>query len=592
MYGDFLVETLETDVAVVGGGLAGCMAAISAANRGVSVVILEKANTRRSGCAGSGIDHLWSYIPPVHEKMGWTLEDLVEDHAKIIAEDFLRRDLLRLIAANMYELVLKLEGFGLRFRFPDSRAPGNFRIVYQFHSVPSSFNFEGRNIKPVLTAEAQKRGVKIVNRVMALELLKEGDRVCGVVGVSTREEKVYLVKAKSVILATSGRISRLSRSFLGANFNRRLPPSGTTGDGKIMAFKAGAELINMEFFGDRHTTFLNYTMAGGAPKNTLQPCARVVRADGTVVIPRMSAYDWDRLGKLPDSPENLRSAMAERRRVESRRLAEALGGAAPLYLDCAEGTAEEVAYVRWSMSNEGKMWILNRFLEENGVDLRRDKLEFGLGDLEMSGSSAAGVWVDADCQSTVEGLLACGDEIGGVPWACGPGAIATGWRAGEVAAEQGARRRAQGRPEAAQVEEVMARLRELTGRSRGDAWIEVEYALQGIMAAAFRDRGGPVPVTSDALLAHALTRVEDLTASARMVAHSPHELMRCLEVQNLADCARLILRAALERKESRRLLRKEDWPERNDAEWFAFLGLTKGASSREVRFRKIPLAGQ
>src|SRR5680860_184812 len=142
---------LETDVLVIGGGLAGGMAAIKAAEAGVDVTILEKSNTKRSGCAASGIDHLWSYIPPVHEPMQYTLDDLVEDHAKVVGDGFVRRDLLRLMAGTMYERALELESFGLKFRFEDSKAPGNFRVVYQFHTAPASFNFEGRNIKRVLT---------------------------------------------------------------------------------------------------------------------------------------------------------------------------------------------------------------------------------------------------------------------------------------------------------------------------------------------------------------------------------------------------------------------------------------------------------
>lgn len=583
------IERIETDVAIIGGGLAGCMAAISAAERGASVTILEKANTLRSGCAGSGIDHLWSYIPPIHEKMGWTVDDLVEDHAQIIARDgFLRRDLLRLIANSMYQRILDLEQYGLRFRFPDSKAPGNFRIVYQFHSVPSSFNFEGRDIKRVLTRQVRKRGVSIINRVMALELLKNEDRVFGVVGIGTRDKKLYSVKAKSVVLATSGRISRLSKSFLGNNFNRRHPPSGTTGDGKAMAFKAGAELINMEFFGTRLTAFLNYPMAGGAPRSTLQPCARIVSANGRVLVPRMHFYNWDNLAPLPESSkQELRAKYAASRDLAAtRRIIEVLHNAeGPLYLDCAEGTEEEVAYVKWSMSNEGKMWILNRFLDDHNVDLRKDKLKFGLGDVEMAGSSASGLWVDTNCQSCIEGLFAAGDEIGGVPWACGPGAIATGWHTGQVAAEMAAKVKRHGDQEDRQLEQVAARVKELTQRVKGDMWVEVEYALQDIMDATFQDG----MVTSDALLIDAVSQVENLITSARMVARSPHELMRCLEVQNLAECARIILRAALERKESRSLLRKKDWPERNDAEWSVFLVAKKDNSGNDVRFAKKPI---
>ncbi len=64
------VIPIDTDVLIIGGGLAGCMAAIKASEYGVKIAIAEKSNTLSSGCAGTGIDHVWGYIPPIHEQMG------------------------------------------------------------------------------------------------------------------------------------------------------------------------------------------------------------------------------------------------------------------------------------------------------------------------------------------------------------------------------------------------------------------------------------------------------------------------------------------------------------------------------------------
>ena len=75
------IVPVETDVLIIGGGLAGCMAAIKAAEEeGLKVTLVDKSNTKSSGCTASGIDHLWGYIPMIHEKMGYTLEDMAEDH--------------------------------------------------------------------------------------------------------------------------------------------------------------------------------------------------------------------------------------------------------------------------------------------------------------------------------------------------------------------------------------------------------------------------------------------------------------------------------------------------------------------------------
>ena len=129
---------------VIGGGLAGCMAAIKASElAGVQVTLADKSNTLASGAAAGGIDHIWSYIPPVHEKMGYTIEEMAEDYRQGIAYGLFRRDLFDLVASNMFDRVLDLETFGIQFRYENSNAPGRFRIVPQFHSVPTSFNFDG-----------------------------------------------------------------------------------------------------------------------------------------------------------------------------------------------------------------------------------------------------------------------------------------------------------------------------------------------------------------------------------------------------------------------------------------------------------------
>lgn len=579
-------EQINTDVVIIGGGLAGCMAAINAAKSNVSVTILEKANVKRSGCAGSGIDHLWSYIPEIHEKMGWTLDDLIEDHSRVRGYGgFIRKDLLRLIASNMYDRVLELESYGLKFRFEDSKAPGGYRLVYQFHKAPSTFNFEGRDIKQKLAKQVKKMGVNTINRVMALELLVDNGQAYGVIGVDTREKKIYEVHAKTVILSASGRINRLSRSFIGNNFNRRNPPSGSTGDSKIMLFEAGGELINMEFFGSRLICPRNFPMGGGIPYSTFQPCARLVTAAGEVVAPRMRFYNWDKEIVKEKGGEDFGLLNKNWLQRVSEVFANAEG---PLYMDCAEGTDEEIAYVKWSMSHEGKMWLLNKYLDDNNVDLKKDKIEISFGDVEMSGNSASGVWVDDKCQSNIEGLYVAGDEIGGVPWACGPGAIVTGWYTGKTAGEKAKEIKHHHTRDTYHREKVNNRINEIINRKKCEHWSELEYALQHIMDASFIDG----QITSDALLTSGLQQVEELMNSSRLAAGSPHELMRCLEVQNLMKSARIILKAAFERKESRALLKKVDYPDTDNEEWFAFLSAQKEGDNGGIKFTKKPIGFQ
>lgn len=572
---------VETDVLIIGGGLAGCMAAIRGAEFGLKVTLVEKGNALRSGQAGSGIDHLWAYIPPVHEPMGYTIDDLVKDHFQVIGNGFARKEILHLIARESYSRVLDLERFGLNFRFQDGPAPERFRVVYQFHSVPSSFNFEGRWIKPRLAQEVKRRGVSLINRVMVTDLLYDGGHVAGALGVSTRRPNIYLFKAKAVVLAT-GRSTRLSRNVTGVPFNMRICPSDT-GDGKAMAFRAGLPIVNMEFFSPRRLAIAGFQVGMGAPRSTFQPAGSLVGREGNVVVPRTSFYDWNNLGKEKVNPIEERKKFLERRKRDLGPLLRPRQAQGPLYLDCTGGTEEEIRYIEWSISHEGHGFLLIRHMQEQGIDLRRDKIEFGWNDRELAGTASAGLWVDGNLETELKGLWAAGDEVGGVPWASGPGAIAMGWHAGGMAATH-AKGGLSGAMDKEKVEILEQNSQEMLSRKEGDTWQEVELSLENIMD----DYCGELK--SEPLLRAGLERIEGLRKGMRLKAKNPHELQRCFEVRSLIDNAEMILRASLERRESRALpfgFLRSDFPDQDDEDFFAFLGIRREGDG--VQFVKFPI---
>ncbi|MDR2088885.1 MAG: FAD-dependent oxidoreductase, partial [Clostridiales Family XIII bacterium] len=147
--GEFEVRKYRTDVLIVGGGIAGLAAAIRARRHGAEVIVLEKSHTERSGNAGSGIDHIQSYVPEVHEKVGYTENDMVNEQVNWSGNtgNLQRRDLIEIFVRNSAKDVIELEQYGLKFRFEESNTPRGYRLVPQFHFVPTSYNFEGRDIK-------------------------------------------------------------------------------------------------------------------------------------------------------------------------------------------------------------------------------------------------------------------------------------------------------------------------------------------------------------------------------------------------------------------------------------------------------------
>jgi succinate dehydrogenase/fumarate reductase flavoprotein subunit len=562
---DYSTVSFDADVLVVGGGIGGLAAAIAAAEAGVSVIVLEKSNTRRSGLAGSGVDHIQAYIPEFHGKIGYSVEDFAEDQFTIGGNlgGLCRHDLSDMFCRRSATDVRRLEDWGVQFRFDNGRRPGGFHIVPQFHHVPTSYNFAGRDIKVVLTRKAKELGVRIVNRSHVRQLLKsaDGSAVTGAIGVSTRIRELQVVHAKAVILATSGVTSRLGvNSTSPETFEGFSQPGSATGAGKLLAAKAGATITDLEFFGSTEGyNFNNYSFSVGLPGGSWWPTGRVVDEDGEVVVERL--YDVDE-----DDPDYI----AKYRKIiddfspQRPKVARLLKEGRKLYFDLQDGTDDEREHIWWALSHEGKTNVLRHHMEKNGIDVKNwHKLRFPLRPGGKGSPITAGIWVKDDTLETeVNNLFASGNEPGG-SWSAIPvagGALVFGFRAGEVAAE-----RARGLASTAlaptfagsvetemtdasvqqiisQSEAILAR----AGDQGGIGWYEAERSLQTLLDTELR-----LPHSNGAL-AQTLTilRREKARLSEGIVAANPHELSRAFEVLDLYDLAELVVFAILERKGS------------------------------------------
>ena len=522
------------------------MAAIRARQMGAKVIVAEKANTRRSGCATTGIDHCWTYIPEIHASQ-LSLEDLIRDHTAH-AEGFVDQEIATFIASHSFQRLLDLERFGVPIRDKD----GKFRLVKKIHRVPTFLHFAGRDIKPRLTKQARRVGARILNRVMVTELLVQNGQVCGAVGVRTRDYEMVIFLAKAVVMAT-GNIYRLYMNRTGMPFNLSFPPH-ETGDGHAMAYRAGAELLNMEF-----------TTIQTGPKN-FQRCGRGTWVPGQVV---------DAYGEplAEDSRPTERRAMDPE--VENSHSFERVlrTGRGPIFMDVSQATDEELEEIFWGLRNEGNVALLD-FLEERGFDPRRHRLEFEAYE-PKGGSGKAGIAINTRCETNLPGLYAAGDVIGGMTRSVSPGALTLGWQAGEMAARFA---REQGPPElnAAnrhKIRELQALWEGMLSPSRPARWQEGQAALQNIMD-YYCGR-----IRSETMLEAGLGRLQRLREDARaeLGARNPHELWRCLEVLNLMDAAEMIMLCAKARRESRCAPEhyRADYPHPDDENWYCNTSLQR-----------------
>jgi succinate dehydrogenase/fumarate reductase flavoprotein subunit len=584
------VVPVETDVLIIGGGLAGCMAAIKAIEHGVKVTIAEKANTENSGSAGQGIDHTWAYIPPVHEPLGWTFDDLMQDHVEGYSSRLVNKDLLELVASRNYNRMLDLEKFGINFRYEDSALPGKFRVVSQYHSIPSSFNFEGRDLKLKLTREARRRGVQIINRVMMTDLVTSDGEIAGALGIGVRDGKLYSFRAKAVVLST-GRTTRMSRTPSGIRHNLRVPAEDT-GDGKAMALRAGIGVMNMEFFSP-----LGFSLAGneinlGSPRNTTQPAAAVTGPSGEVFVPREYFFDWSILGKEKIDAAEVRKQWLASRTPGKGHVPQRIDyfsarreGKGPFFLDITGGTEEEIKYIEWSISHEGKgTYYLHHLKDEENFDFRYDKLEYVPNSRELSQLAAAGLVVDKNLETSVKGLYAAGDDVGGLPGSSTPGAFTMGWHAGDMAAQRASKQKGlapiSGQPEQP-LKEMCATMLD---RKLGFHWTELELAVQNAVDYYCGDE------RSVQYLKRGLERLDLLRYESPLKAETPHELGRCFEVRSIIENAEMVMRASLARQESRRAparFTRADFPNQDDANFLCFL--SQQIDGGEIKFSKIPV---
>ncbi len=216
-------EKLQADVLIIGGGIAGLMAAIGAADKGADVVLLDKANTKRSGAGATGNDHFLCWIPEKHGDIGVVYEEFM-DSQNATSND---TPLVMRFLETSPQVVAMWNDWGINMK-----PTGDYH--FEGHAYPGRpkifLKYDGHNQKKVLTEQAKKRGVRIINHSPALEILSENGKITGVLALDISEDtpKYRLIAAKAVVAAT-GYVSRLFTTDPTPSqmFNTNMCPSGT-----------------------------------------------------------------------------------------------------------------------------------------------------------------------------------------------------------------------------------------------------------------------------------------------------------------------------------------------------------------------------
>lgn len=519
------IETIESDVLCVGGGIAGLMAAISAREVGATVVVAEKGNALYSGRGRAGNDHFWCYIPEVHgSDMDSFLKECLKGPKLRIMQAGTGMKVLRTFLETSFEVVKLWDSWGIPMKHDG-------KWEFSGHSFPGDIfthlKYKGHGQKRVLTNRALEKGARIVNRVMIFDLLHDDSGVYGALGVDTRENRIFVFKAKSVILGT-GVVERLYPSPVPGWMASTPGCLSLTGDGRAMTYRAGATLVGPE-----------------SPKRHMGPryFGRFGQATWVGVLRDPHGKP---IGPYVTKPDRRYGDMTMEAR--STILEDYLkSGRGPVYMDCRGISEEDYAYMMEAFVHEGLTAMINCLKDEH-VDLRKHPVEFGTYHIYPE----AKIWINEKAETSVKGLYAAGDES---IVSIGPAAT-YGWIAGHSAATFARGAGLSDRISGAYVEEKGSMIREMLTREQGPDWKETNIALQQIM----QDYVGLV--RTETLMSAGLTYVRRLKekATSSMVARNRWELTRGLETLNLLDLGELVFLAARERKETRALHNRPDYP--------------------------------
>ena len=602
-------QEIDADVLVIGGGIAGCWAAISAARQDLNVVMVEKSDTIRSGAGGPGCDH-WCNAPA--NPLSNVEPDEWAEH--MASRPYCNGIGIQIQCREDYDTLLEMEQMGGKIRDSQDEYSGAIgrddktklmispRYGWHHSYLPgagreSAFTEAGRKddvrnnvvirvwgstFKPALKKECQRLGVKIYDRVMATGLLTEngiqGARVVGAMGFNNRTGEFMIFKSKSTILATAGGGSMwMLNTELGGYSN--MMSRTITGDGTVMAWKAGAELTKMEATGvlriatgHKHKW---YTGAGDASYENVP----IVDANGKVLP--YPIQGWVDAGAMIPSPQ---VEQAIRESIQKGEYALPFYGDFPSMPD-----VERRATWNLMLGEESTTKIIIDTFNKAGYDESRDLLQsykFIEGNsLPQWGEPGygGGIIVDWNLKTTLDGLYAAGGQM------FSPEdhsyCAATGRYAGRKAAAY-AREVGELKVSREQIDREKNRVYAPVRRSSGMDWKELHAGMARVMQYYVSE------YKTENLLnigLKALIKIEDESVPL-LYASDPHKLMRGLEDTSLITYAKIIIQAMLARKASSMMLglQRIDYPAMDPPEWNKLLTIKQ--ENGKVKTGELPLA--
>lgn len=511
-------KILHTDILIIGGGTAGCYAALTIREKSdYSIIIAEKANIKRSGCLAAGVNAINAYIVK-----GRKPEDYV-DYAKKDADGIVREDLLMTMSEGLNRVTDKMEKLGLVILKDENGeyvARGNRNI-----------KINGENMKPLLAEAVSKlTDCTVINRINITDYIVENNTIKGAYGFSIEDATAYEIRAKKVLCATGGAAGLYRPNNPGFSRHKMWYPPFNTGAGYAMGIRSGAEMTTFEM------RFIALRC-----KDTIAPTGTIAQGVG--------AKQVNSLGEVYETKYGLTTS----ERVYGT-VMENLEGRGPCYLR-TEGISPQQdeslrkAYLNMAPSQTLKWVEAGKNPSEQNVEIE------GTEPYIVGGHTASGYWVNTERETTIHGLYAAGDVAGGCPQKYVTGALAEGELAAKAIEKQlSGTSAADGADEeiARQAQEETAAYQDiLAGEQSPFTAEELEEAMQKVMD----EYAGGISTHyqyNEKQLKLADEKIDQLTALAdELTAQNMHELLFVYELKERLIVCKSLIAHLRGRKETR-----------------------------------------
>lgn len=546
-------KVLHTDVLVVGGGTAGCFAALTMAERSdVNVLIAEKANIKRSGCLAAGVNALNAYIVEGQSPESY-LAYVRQDAAKVI-----REDLVYSMSKRLNAVTAKLEKLGLvilKDRDGKYMARGNRNI-----------KINGENIKVLLAeAAAASPGVTVLNQFCVTDYIVDNGVVTGAYGFSITEPVFYAVYAKAVICTTGGAAGLYRPNNPGFSRHKMWYSPFNTGAGYAMGIRKGAEMTTFEM------RFIALRC-----KDTIAPTGTIAQG---VWAPQINSRgeEYEKQYGVPNTSLRLYSTVQENQQ-----------GRGPCYLKTAGITAEQEQELYKAYLNMAPSQTLRWQESGRGPAVEHVEIE-GTEPYIVGGHTGSGYWVDTRRRTTLPGLYAAGDVAGGSPQKYVTGCLAEAEIAALAVLED-----IQDKPspvaDLAEIDGEQEKILAFLTRSVG---LYQKEQLEEAMQKTMDEYAGGITVGyvyNRKKLQVAQGRIEELLVLARQLsAGDMHQLMHIHELlDRLYVCKTLIAHLAARQETRWRAFQENaDYPCQDDEHWLKYVNSRQEAGQVRIVLRNI-----